>query len=123
MKKFLIVLLIVLIAIATLAACAPVKEGAEGVVEFAKSMTDHAVPTWLIIVGAIIVFFIGFGLIWRLIPGFIKFIALLVLAIAIAGAAYGIWTIPAYDKAKEIYDEVSDVVEVVTDQNETTETQ
>jgi len=126
MKKFLFVLLAVLIAIAVLAACAPaaqIEDGVAptGIVEFTKSLPDrmlgedHAIPMWVIIVGAVIVFLIGFGLIWKLIPGFIKIIALLVLAGAIAGAAYGLWTIPAYDKAKEIYEDVTEASVVVED--------
>ena len=107
MKRFLVVLAIVLVAIGILAACAPISALEEGTREFTKSLNEKAIPLWIIIVGAIALFFIGFGLIWKLIPGFIKFIALLVLAGAIAGAAYGLWTIPAYDEAERIYEDMT----------------
>ena len=84
MRKFLLVLLIVILAIGVLAACAPINSidlsGAEDYV--------RALPAWVIIVGAIV-----------LIPGFIKVIAIIALAVIIAGVAYGIWNIPLVDKA------------------------
>lgn len=106
MKKFLIVLCIVLLSIGVLAACAPLHNISDDVQGFAKTLPAKGIPDWVIIVGAVVVFFIGVGIIWKLIPGFIKFIALLVLAIAVAGAAYGLWKIPAYDKARDIYHDV-----------------
>lgn len=99
MKKFLLVLLIVLFAIEILAACAPIT-GAE-VEAYAMSL-----PGWVIILGAIVLFIIGFGIIWKLIPGFIKFIALVALAIILAGAAYGIWHIAIVDEALDKVDEL-----------------
>jgi hypothetical protein len=109
MKKFMLVLLIVLMAIGILAACAPIQEG----VEYAK-----ALPGWAIVIGAIVVFCIGFGIIWKLIPGFIKVIALIALVVIVAGTAYGLWQIPLVDDAIDeaenlkneylIDDEVSD---------------
>lgn len=86
MKKFLIVFLIVLIALGVLAACAPIQPNVEEYVS--------ALPVWVIIVGAVILFFIGFGIIWKLIPGFIKVLAIIALAVILAGTAYGIWRIP-----------------------------
>lgn len=105
MKRFLIVLAVVLVAIGILAACAPISSLEEGTREFTKSLEEKAIPLWVIIVGAVALFFIGFGLIWKLIPGFIKVIALIVLAGAVAGAAYGLWSIPAYDDAERAYKE------------------
>lgn len=101
MKKFLLVLLIVLFAIEMLAACAPIDT---------SEVADYAMtlPGWVIILGAVVLFIIGFGIIWKLIPGFIKFIALIALAIVLAGAAYGIWHIALVDKA---LDEVEDIRE------------
>jgi len=85
----------------------------EGLGDYAKSLADkprevlqnRAIPTWLIIVGAIVIFLIGFGLIWKLVPGFVKFIALIVLAAVIAGAAYGIWSIPFLDDVEDFVDD------------------
>ncbi|MDD5017338.1 MAG: hypothetical protein PHO15_04460 [Eubacteriales bacterium] len=106
MKKFLLVLLIVLFAIGVLAACAPLQN-----IDVAGYA--HAVPVWVIIVGAIVLFFIGFGIIWKLIPGFIKVIALIVLAVAIAGVAYGLWQIPVVD---ELYDGAESYIEQQLDE-------
>ena len=111
MKKFLLVVLIVLVAIAVLAACSQIETGINDV---SAQITDRAIPTWVIIIGAIVLFFIAVGIVWKLIPGFIKFIVLLVIAAAIAGAAYGLWTIPAYDKAEELTNEIID--EIQTDE-------
>ncbi len=90
MKKFVLVLLIVFMAIGILAACAPIQEG----MEYAK-----ALPGWAIAIGAVVVFCIGFSIIWKLIPGFIKVIALIALIVIVAGTAYGLWQIPLVDKA------------------------
>ena len=89
MKKFLFVLVIVLAAIGILAACAPVQQNVE---EYAR-----ALPGWVIVVGAVIIFLIGFGIIWKLVPGFVKVLAVIALAVILAGSAYGIWQIPAVD--------------------------
>lgn len=101
MKKFLLVLLIVVFAIEMLAACAPINAA-----EITASAM--ALPGWVIILGAVVLFLIGFGIIWKLIPGFVKFIALVALAIVLAGAAYGVWHIAIVDKA---LDEVEDIRE------------
>ncbi len=93
MRKFLFILLIVLLGVGVLAACAPIEKIGSQVGDYAR-----ALPTWVIVVGAVVLFFIGFGIIWKLIPGFIKVIALIVLIVAIAGVAYGLWTIPYVDK-------------------------
>jgi hypothetical protein len=101
MKKFVLVLLIVLFAIEILAACAPID---------AAEVTDYAMslPGWVIILGAVVLFFIGLVIIWKLIPGFIKFIALVALAIILAGAAYGVWRIAIIDKALEEVESIKD---------------
>ena len=112
MKKILLVVLIVLISIGILAACAQVATIENGISDITQQITDRAIPTWVIIIGAVILFFIAFGIVWKLIPGFIKFIVLIVIAAAIAGAAYGIWTIPAYDAAETFIEEnITDVQE------------
>ena len=111
MKKFLLVVLIVLVAIGVLAACSQIETGIN---EVSSQITDRAIPTWVIIIGAVVLFFIALGIVWKLIPGFIKFVVLIVIAAAIAGAAYGLWTIPAYDKAEELTNEFID--EIQTDE-------
>ncbi len=111
MKKFLLVVLIVLVAIGVLAACSQIETGIN---EVSSQITDRAIPTWVIIIGAVVLFFIALGIVWKLIPGFIKFVVLIVIAAAIAGAAYGLWTIPAYDKAEELTNEIID--EIQTDE-------
>jgi NADH:ubiquinone oxidoreductase subunit K len=93
MRKFLFVLLIVLLGIGVLAACAPIEKLGSEAGDYVR-----ALPTWVIVVGAIVLFFIGFGIIWKLIPGFVKAIALIALVVVIAGVAYGLWTIPYIDK-------------------------
>ena len=111
MKKFLLIVLIVLIAIGIMAACSGSDTIEQGISEISKQLTQRAIPTWVIIIGAIVLFLIAFGIVWKLIPGFVKFIVLLVIAVAIAGAAYGLWTIPAYDKAEEITNEILDGIQ------------
>ena len=114
MKKFLLVVLIVLVSIGVLAACSQIETIGNDLGNIPSQITSHAIPTWVIIIGAIVVFFIAFGIVWKLIPGFIKVIVLIVVAAAIAGAAYGIWTIPAYDKAEQLTNEIID--DIQTDQ-------
>ncbi len=114
MKKFILVVLIVLVSIGILAACAQVATIENGISDITQQITDRAIPTWVIIIGAVIVFFIAFGIVWKLIPGFIKVIVLIVIAAAIAGAAYGIWTIPAYDAAETFIEE--NITETPTDE-------
>jgi len=104
MKKFLLVVLIVLFAVEILAACAPIDTSDISNI----TASALALPAWVIILGAVVLFFIGFGIIWKLIPGFVKFIALVALAIVLAGAAYGIWRIALVDKA---IDEVNQIRE------------
>lgn len=104
MKKFLMVILIVLCGISVLAACAPLQASVSEGVEYAKLL-----PGWMIVLGAIVIFFIGFGIIWKLIPGFIKILALIALVVVVAGVAYGLWQIPevsdAIDKADDLKQE------------------
>ena len=89
MKKFFVVLMIVLFAIGVLAACAPLQNIDDiDVQEYTRTL-----PTWVIIVAAVAIFFIGFGIIWKLIPGFVKVIAVIALAVVLAGTAYGVWNI------------------------------
>ena len=111
MKKFLLVVLIVLVAIGVLAACSQIETIEDGINDVSSQITDRAIPTWVIIIGAVVLFFIALGIVWKLIPGFIKFVVLIVIAAAIAGAAYGLWTIPAYDKAEEITNELIDDIQ------------
>ncbi len=111
MKKFFLIILIVLFAISMLAACAPLENlDVEG---YARML-----PGWVIIVGAVIIFFIGFGIIWKLVPGFIKVIALIALAVVVAGTAYGLWNIPLVDKA---IDKVDSYMEQSADEQNTGE--
>ncbi|MHB1314277.1 MAG: hypothetical protein ACYCX2_02180 [Christensenellales bacterium] len=90
MKRFFVLLLLVTAAALVFTSCVQI-EGADlaNVKEYAK-----AIPPWLIIVGAIVLFAIGFSVIWKLIPGFIKVVAVIALAVIIAGVAYGLWKIP-----------------------------
>lgn len=104
MRKFLLILLIVLLAVGALAACAPIEHIGAQVGDYAR-----ALPTWAIVVGAIVLFFIGFSIIWKLIPGFVKVIALIALVVAIAGVAYGLWTIPYVDK--DMIDKAGNAIE------------
>ena len=93
MKRFLIVLAVVLTVIAVMAACAPVQQN---VTEYVRVL-----PGWAIIVGAVVIFFIGFGIIWKLIPGFVKVLAVIALAAILIASAYGLWQSPWADKANE----------------------
>lgn len=94
MKKFMLVVLLVFAAMAVLAACAPADNfNLNQVGDYAR-----ALPTWVIVVGAIVLLLIGFAIIWKLIPGFIKALALIALVVIIAGIAYGLWKIPYLDK-------------------------
>ena len=113
MRKFLLVLLIVILAMGILAACAPIEDiNLSEVGDYAR-----ALPTWVIIVGAIVLFFIGFGIIWKLIPGFIKVIALIALAVVIAGVAYGVWKIPLVNDAIDSVDNYINSTFQPTDNN------
>ncbi len=94
MKRFLLVLLIVLAAIGILAACAPARQD---MAQYARTL-----PGWAIIVGAVVIFFIGFGIIWKLIPGFVKVLAVIALAVILIGSAYGLWQSPLADKANDL---------------------
>ena len=100
MKKFLLVLLVVLGAIGILAACAPATANVEDYIGI--------LPGWAIIVGAVVLFFIGIGLIWKLIPGFIKVIAIIALAVILAGTAYGIWESPWAEKLNKSAEDIRD---------------
>ncbi len=92
MRKFLFVLLIVLLGIGVLAACAPIEKIGTEAGDYVKTL-----PSWAIILGAIVLFFIGFGIIWKLIPGFVKVIALIILAVVIFGISIGVWSVFGID--------------------------
>ena len=100
MKKFLLVLLAVLGAIGILAACSPAAANVEEYVGI--------LPGWAIIVGAVVLFLIGIGIIWKLIPGFIKVLAILALAVILAGTAYGIFESPWAEKMNKGAEELRD---------------
>jgi len=90
MKKFLLVVFLVLVAVGLLAACAPNENlDFSSFAAFVKST-----PAWIIIIAAVILFFIGCGIVWKLIPGFVKVLAIIALAVVLAGVAYGVWNIP-----------------------------
>jgi len=99
MKKFMLIVLVVLCVITVLAACAPLQVSVQEGVEYAKLL-----PGWVIVLGAVVIFFIGFGIIWKLIPGFIKILALIALVVIVAGVAYGLWQIPAVKDAIDTAD-------------------
>lgn len=101
MKKFLLVVMAAAV-IAVLAACAPIQEEIEGYI--------GVLPGWAIIAGAVALFFIGFGLIWKLIPGFLKVIAIIALAVILAGTAYGLWESPWADKLNKGAEEIRDKI-------------
>ncbi len=101
MKKFLLVVMAAA-AVAVLAACAPIQEEIEGYI--------GVLPGWAIIAGAVALFFIGFGLIWKLIPGFLKVIAIIALAVILAGTAYGLWESPWADKLNKGAEEIRDKI-------------
>lgn len=101
MKRFVLVILVVLFVMAFLAACAPLQASVQEGVEYAKLL-----PGWMIVLGAIVLFFIGFGIIWKLIPGFIKVLALIALVVIVAGVAYGLWQIPAVSDAIDTADKL-----------------
>jgi hypothetical protein len=95
MKKFLLVVALVLVAVGLLAACAPINNvDFSSFAAFVKSM-----PAWIIIIIAVILFFIGCGIVWKLIPGFVKVLVIIALAVVLAGVAYGIWKIPFINSA------------------------
>jgi hypothetical protein len=94
MKKFLIVVAVVFLIIGVLAACAPIQQD---VADYARTL-----PGWAIIVGAVVIFLIGFGIIWKLIPGFVKVLAVIALAVILAGSAYGLWNSPLSDQANQL---------------------
>jgi len=112
MKKFFLIIMVVLCAIGILAACAPLQASVAEGVEYAKLL-----PGWMIVLGAIVIFFIGFGIIWKLIPGFIKILALIALVVIVAGVAYGLWQIPAVSEAIDKADELKQ--EYLTDDEQT----
>jgi hypothetical protein len=92
MRKFLFILLIVLLGVGVLAACAPIEKIGSEAGDYVKTL-----PAWAIVLGAIVLFFIGFGIIWKLIPGFVKVIALIILAVVIVGISIGVWNVFGID--------------------------
>ncbi len=111
MKRFLILLAVVMIVIAVMAACAPVQQN---VTEYVRVL-----PGWAIIVGAVVIFFIGFGIIWKLIPGFVKVLAVIALAVILIASAYGLWQSPWADKANEASHQAEEIRDDLLDQLET----
>ena len=93
MKKLLIMMIAALLIIGMLAACAPVPQDVE---DYARKL-----PGWAIIVGAVVIFLIGFGIIWKLVPGFVKVLAVIALAAILAGSAYGLWNSPWAERANQ----------------------
>ncbi len=113
MKKFAFVILIVLCAIGILAACAPMPANLDEGAAYAKSL-----PEWVIIVGAAVVFLIGFTIIWKLIGGFIKFVVILVLGLVLAGIAIGLWPKEQIkNTVDDLIDQTVDTVEDITSGN------
>ena len=94
MKKLLLVIISALLIVGMLAACAPVRQDVE---DYAREL-----PGWAIIVGAVVIFLIGFGIIWKLVPGFVKVLAVIALAVILAGSAYGLWNGPWADRANQL---------------------
>lgn len=101
MKKFLLVVAVVFIIIGILAACAPVQQDVE---DYARTL-----PGWAIIVGAVVIFLIGFGIIWKLIPGFVKVLAVIALAVILAGSAYGLWNSPWAEQANQLNHQAEEI--------------
>ncbi len=111
MKKFLVVITIVLCAIGILAACAPLPTNLDEGAAYAK-----ALPEWVIIVGAVVIFLIGFTIIWKLIGGFIKFVVILVLGLVLAGIAFGLWPKTEIENTvDDLIDKTVDGIEGLTD--------
>lgn len=104
MRKFILVIVIVLCAIGILAACAPLPTNLEEGADFAK-----ALPEWVIIVGAVVIFLIGFTIIWKLVGGFIKFIVILALGLVLAAIAFGLWP------KEQIRNTVDDLIDKTVD--------
>ena len=86
-----------------------------------SSVEEYArtLPGWAIIVGAVVIFFIGFGIIWKLIPGFIKFLAVIALALVLIASAYGLWQSPWADRANEASQEAEELRDELLDKLET----
>jgi hypothetical protein len=101
MKKLLLMMIVIILIIGMLAACASVPQGVE---EYARKL-----PGWAIIVGAVVIFLIGFGIIWKLIPGFVKVLAVLALAVILAGSAYGLWNSPWADQANQLNQQAEEI--------------
>ena len=101
MKKLLFVMIVALLIIGMLAACAPVPQDVEG---YARKL-----PGWAIIVGTVVIFLIGFGIIWKLVPGFVKVLAVIALAAILAGSAYGLWNAPWAEQANQLNQQAEEI--------------
>ena len=113
MKKFMLIIVIVLCAIGILAACAPLQTNLDEGAAYAK-----ALPEWVIIVGAVAIFLLGFTIIWKLLGGFIKFIVILILGLVLAGIAIGIWPKAQIENTvDDLIDKTVDGIEDLTDGN------
>ena len=113
MKKFLLVICIVLCAVGILAACAPLPTNLDEGAAYAK-----ALPEWVIVVGAVVIFLIGFTIIWKLVGGFIKFIVILALGLVLAAIAFGLWPKSTIENTvDDLIDKTVDGIESLTDGN------
>ena len=113
MKKFMLVICIVLCAIGILAACAPLPTNLDEGAAYAK-----ALPEWVIIVSAVVIFLIGFTIIWKLVGGIVKFVVILVLGLVLAGIAFGLWPKDQIrNTVDDLIDKTVDGVEGLTDGN------
>lgn len=102
MKKLFLVLLAAIVCAGVLAACAPLWDKVEGYA--------GVLPGWAIIIGAVVLFFLGFSLIWKLVPGFLKILAIIALAVILAGTAYGLWESPWAERLNKGAEELRDTI-------------
>ena len=110
MKRFMLVVITVLCLIAILAACAPLQSSVEEGLAYTQTL-----PEWAIVAGAIIIFLIGLAIILKLISGFVKFIVIIVLAVALIGISIGIWPKPDIENTvNDLIDNTVNTVESLT---------
>lgn len=110
MKKFMLVLVIVLCAIGILAACAPMPSSVSEGAEYVKTL-----PEWAIIVGAAVIFLIGFSIIWKFIHGVVKVVVIIALALVLAAVAFGVWPKEEVDSTvNDLIDQTVDGIESLT---------
>lgn len=103
MKNLLVFLFIFLFLTTLLSACgAPLHDIEEDGPGFAKKLTAKPLDNWVIILCAVSLIIAGTVLILKMITKPIKLIAILILVLVIAGAAYGLSKIPVYEKARDV---------------------